>query len=211
MSINRVIISGNLTRDPELRATAAGTSVLSFGIAVNDRYFNKQTNQWEDRPNFVDCTLFGNRANGLAPYLTKGVKVALEGKLRFSQWQDKQGNNRSKLDVIVDEVELLSAQRTHQPAAQAPQQAYQPVQQAPVQQAPYQAQQAPGQAPQQPVAQPAQQPAQQQPAQQQPAMVYTPPQQAAQPVQQPAPQQQQMAGMPEPAPAPSIYDDDIPF
>ena len=61
MSINRVIISGNLTRDPELRSTQSGMDVMSFGVAVNDRRRNPQTNEWEDYPNFVDCTMFGNR------------------------------------------------------------------------------------------------------------------------------------------------------
>ena len=67
MSINRVNITGNLTRDPELRATAGGTQVLSFGVAVNDRRRNAQTGEWEDYPNFVDCTMFGTRAEASEP------------------------------------------------------------------------------------------------------------------------------------------------
>ena len=114
MSINRVNISGNLTRDPEVRQTQGGTAIMSFGVAVNDRRKNPQTGQWEDVPNFIDCTLFGNRANSLAQYLTKGTKVAIEGKLRWSQWQDKSGGNRSKLEVIVDEIEFLSRQQGQQ-------------------------------------------------------------------------------------------------
>ena len=77
MSINRVIISGNLTRDPELRSTQSGMDVMSFGVAVNDRRRNPQTNEWEDYPNFVDCTMFGNRARSLHQYLSKGTKVAI--------------------------------------------------------------------------------------------------------------------------------------
>lgn len=107
MSINRVNISGNLTRDPELRATAAGTSVLTFGIAVNDRHRNKETGEWEDRPNFVDCTMFGTRAESVSCFLSKGAKVALEGKLHWSQWE-KDGQKRSKLDVVVNDIELMS-------------------------------------------------------------------------------------------------------
>ena len=107
MSINRVNISGNLTRDPELKATKSGTSVLSFGVAVNDRRKNPQTGEWEDVPNFVDCTVFGNRADALSRFLSKGSKVALEGKLRYNSWE-KDGVKRSKLSVIVDEVEFLS-------------------------------------------------------------------------------------------------------
>ena len=107
MSINRVNISGNLTRDPELRATAGGTQVLSFGVAVNDRRRNPQSGEWEDYPNFVDCTMFGTRAEAVSRYLSKGSKVAIEGKLRYSSWE-RDGQRRSKLEVIVDEIEFLS-------------------------------------------------------------------------------------------------------
>lgn len=107
MSINRVCITGNLTRDPELRATQSGSQVLSFGIAVNDRRKNQQTGEWEDYPNFVDCTMFGTRAEKIANYLAKGSKVAIEGKLRYSSWE-RDGEHRSKLEVIVDEIEFMS-------------------------------------------------------------------------------------------------------
>lgn len=207
MSINRVNITGNLTRDPELRSTAGGMAVLGFGVAVNDRRKNQQTGQWEDYPNFVDCTMFGNRAEALSRILRKGMKVAIEGKLRYSSWEDKNGGGRrSKLEVIPDEVELLSqnpnAQQGHpqqyapqgyQPQAYAPQQAYQP-QQAPQQQAPqWNAQQAY----QNPPAAP--QPRQQAPA---PVPQYAP-QQTPQAPQQ-APQQPVQQSM-------DVYDDDIPF
>lgn len=109
MSINRVVISGNLTRDAELRETRGGTSVATFGIAVNERRKN-QSGEWEDYANFVDCTIFGRRAEALAQYLTKGLKVAVEGKLHYSSWEDKNGGGkRSKIDVTVDEIELMSS------------------------------------------------------------------------------------------------------
>lgn len=108
MSINKVLISGNLTRDPETRRTAGGTAVLSFGVAVNDRAKNQQTGEWEDRPNFVDCVMFGTSAEAVGRYLSKGGKVAIEGKLRWSQWQAQDGSKRSKLEVIVDEIEFMS-------------------------------------------------------------------------------------------------------
>lgn len=107
MSINKVIISGNLTRDPELRQTSAGTAVLSFGIAVNERMKNSQTGEWEDRANFIDCTMWGKRAEAVSKYLAKGSKVCVEGKLRQSTWE-KEGQKRSKVEVIVDELELMS-------------------------------------------------------------------------------------------------------
>lgn len=123
MSINRVCISGNLTRDPELRSTAGGTSVMSFGVAVNERRKNSQTGEWEDYPNFVDCTLFGKRAEALEQYLSKGAKVAIEGRLRYSSWE-KDGQKRSKLGVIVEEIELMSRRDGEQHQAYA-QQGYQ--------------------------------------------------------------------------------------
>ena len=111
MSINTCIISGNLTRDAELRATAAGNPVCSFGVAVNDRRRN-QNGEWEDYANFVDCTIFGRRAEAIAKYLTKGAKVALEGRLHYSSWEDRNGGGRrSKLDVTVDEIEFMSSRQ----------------------------------------------------------------------------------------------------
>lgn len=185
MSINRVNISGNLTRDPELRATQGGMQVLGFGVAVNDRRRNQQTGEWEDYPNFVDCTMFGNRAESMGRILHKGMKVAIEGKLRYSSW-DKDGQRRSKLEVIVDEIEFMS-QKQGQQAPQGYQQQYAP-QQAPRAYAPQPAPQ-----------QPAPQWNAQQAYQQAPQVA---PQPAPQPAtSQPAPAQQQL----------DVYDEDIPF
>lgn len=196
MSINRVVVSGNLTRDPELRATPGGTQVLGFGVAVNDRRRNQQTGEWEDYPNFIDCTMFGNRAEALSRILRKGMKVAIEGKLRYSSWEDKNGGGRrSKVEIIPDEVVLM---RQNPNGQQAPQQ-YAPQG--------YQQQYAPQQAPRAYAPQPAsQQPAPQWNAQQAPQAAPQRPQQAPQAAPQPAPQQ--------PAPAQQqldVYDEDIPF
>lgn len=118
MSINRVNISGNLTRDAELKTSQSGNSILSFGVAVNDRRKDPNTGEWTDYPNFVDVTIFGNRANALATYLLKGTKVAIDGKLRFSSWE-KNGERRSKLEVIAEDVEFLSSRNDQQrPAPQ---------------------------------------------------------------------------------------------
>lgn len=114
VSINRVNISGNLTRDPELTQTPGGTPVLRFGVAVNDRVQNKQTGEWQDRPNYVDCVMFNRRAESLSRILHKGMKVALEGRLRWSQWQDREtGKNRSKLEVVADEVDFMSQRQNY--------------------------------------------------------------------------------------------------
>jgi single-strand DNA-binding protein len=107
MSINKVVITGNLTRDPELRATPSGTPVLAFSMAVNDRRKNPSSGDWEDVPNYIDCSLFGSRAEGLSKYLSKGSKVGVDGKLRWSSWE-KDGQKRSKVDVTVDNIELLT-------------------------------------------------------------------------------------------------------
>ena len=120
--INVILLSGRLTRDPELRATAGGTQMLAFGVAVNDRRRNQQTGEWEDFPNFVDCIVFGSRAEAVSRFITKGSKVAIEGKLRYSSWETKEGQRRSKLEVIVDEIEFMSrsnGQQVTSPAAEA--------------------------------------------------------------------------------------------
>lgn len=109
MSINRVIVSGNLTREPEVRTTASGNPVMGFGIAVNDRRKNSQTGEWEDYPSFIDCTMFGARAQSVSRFLSKGSKVAIEGKLRWSQWETNEGQKRSKIEIIVDEIEFMSS------------------------------------------------------------------------------------------------------
>lgn len=128
MSINRVNISGNLTRDPELRATPSGQQVLTFGVAVNDRRRNQQ-GEWEDVPNYVDCVVFGSRAEALSKHLSKGSKVAIEGKLRYSSWETKDGQHRSKLEVSVDEIEFMSPKR--EPTSSAPKPPAPPVSPAP--------------------------------------------------------------------------------
>lgn len=130
MSINKVVISGCLTRDPELRSTQGGMEILALGVAVNDRRKNQQTGEWEDVPNFIDCTMFGARAKSVFRFLSKGSKVAIEGKLRWSQWE-RDGQKRSKIEVIVDEIEFMTSRNDAPSQATA-----QPVRQ----QAPYQPQ-----------------------------------------------------------------------
>lgn len=192
MSINRVVVSGNLTRDPELRATPGGTQVLGFGVAVNDRRRNQQTGEWEDYPNFIDCTMFGNRAEALSRILRKGMKVAIEGRLRYSSWEDKNGGGRrSKVEIIPDEVVLMSQNPNGQQAPQYAPHGYQ--QQYAPQRAPRAY--APHPAPQQPAPQWNAQQAYQQAPQ-------AAPRPAPQPAtSQPAPAQQQL----------DVYDEDIPF
>ena len=114
MSINKVFLTGNLTRDPYLGATSGGTSVLKFGLAVNDRRKNNKTGEWEDYPNFVDCVMFGTRASSIKKFLSKGSKVSVDGKLHWSQWE-RDGQKRSKIDVIIDQIEFMSTRNQNQP------------------------------------------------------------------------------------------------
>lgn len=107
MAINRVNLSGNLTRDAELTATQSGTQVAHFVLAVDEHVKNQRTGEWESKPNFIYCVMFGLRAEKLAQYLCKGTKVAVEGRLRYSSWE-RDGKRRSKIEVIVDEVEFMS-------------------------------------------------------------------------------------------------------
>ena len=125
-NINRVVLSGNLTRDPELRQTPSGTGVLSFGVASNDRRRNQQTGEYEEVANYVDCTLFGDRAEPLSRILAKGMKVVVEGRLHYDSWE-RDGERHYKLEVVVTEVDLpqRQAQQQPQPAAQFPQPQYQ--------------------------------------------------------------------------------------
>ena len=110
MSINKVLITGNLTRDPELRATGSGMSVLKMGVAVNDRRKNPQSGEWEEVPNYIDVVVFGTRGESLSRFLSKGAKVAVEGKLRWSSWEDKDsGAKRSKIEVVADDIEFMSS------------------------------------------------------------------------------------------------------
>lgn len=105
MSINQVSISGNLTRDAEYHEGKP----LKFTVAVNERY--KEGDQWKDRTSFIDCVLFGVRAEKLEPYMKKGCKVAVSGKLRQNTWETD-GEKRSKVEVIASEVEIMYQSRT---------------------------------------------------------------------------------------------------
>lgn len=107
MAINTVTVCGNLTRDPEVRQTRGGMPVMTFGVAVNDRRKNNQTGEWEDYANFFDCTMFGERAQSLSRYLSKGMKVTIDGKLRYSAWE-KDGQKHSKVGIIAEDIEFMS-------------------------------------------------------------------------------------------------------
>lgn len=108
MSINRVMVTGNLTKDPETRQVASGMTVMTMRIAVNDRRKNSSTGQWEDAPNYFDVVMFGSRAESLSRFVKKGTKIAVDGKLRWSEWENPAGEKRSKVEIVADDVELLN-------------------------------------------------------------------------------------------------------
>jgi single-strand DNA-binding protein len=103
------MLIGNLTRDSELRHLPSGTPVLEMGLAVNDRRKNGQTGEWEERPNFFNLSMYGDRGEKIAQYLTKGKKVGVVGKLEYRSWETQQGEKRSTIDIIVEDIEFLSS------------------------------------------------------------------------------------------------------
>jgi single-strand DNA-binding protein len=107
-NINRVVLTGNLTRDPELRSTQGGTSVCSLRIASNTRR-RDASGEWADKPNFFDVTVWGAQGENCAQYLSKGRPVAIDGRLEWREWEDKQGNKRQSIDIIADSVQFLGS------------------------------------------------------------------------------------------------------
>jgi single-strand DNA-binding protein len=106
MNINRVVLTGNLTRDPELAATGNGVTFCKLGIAVNTRRKNNSTGDWEEKPNFFRVTVFGRQAESCERYLKKGRPVAIDGRLEWSQYE-RDGQKRESIDIIADNVQFL--------------------------------------------------------------------------------------------------------
>ena len=107
-NINRVVITGNLTRDPELRNTNSGMAVCSLRIASNSRR-KDASGTWVEKPNFFDVTVWGAQGENCAQYLSKGRPVAVDGRLDWREWQDKDGNKRQSIDIIADSVQFLGS------------------------------------------------------------------------------------------------------
>jgi single-strand DNA-binding protein len=107
-NINRVTITGNLTRDPELRSLSSGTSVCELRVACNGSRKDRQTGQWVDKPNYFDVKVWGAQGENCARFLSKGRPVAVDGRLDWSEWADKEsGKNRQKVEIIADTVQFL--------------------------------------------------------------------------------------------------------
>ena len=107
MNINRVILTGNLTKDPDLRATNSGMNVCSLRLAVNSRRKDGSTGQWVEEPNYFDVTVFGAQGENCARFLTKGRPVAVDGRLKWREFTDQQGNQRQAIEIIADAVQFL--------------------------------------------------------------------------------------------------------
>ena len=105
-NINRVVLTGNLTRDPELRSTQGGTSVCSLRIATNSRRKDASGN-WVEKPNYFDVTVWGNQGENCAQYLAKGRPLAIDGRLEWREWEAQDGSKRQAVEVIADTVQFL--------------------------------------------------------------------------------------------------------
>ncbi|HEU4977822.1 MAG TPA: single-stranded DNA-binding protein [Solirubrobacteraceae bacterium] len=110
-NINRVIITGNLTSDPELRSLPSGTSVCKLRVAVNTRKKDGSTGEWVEKPNYFDVTVWGAQGENCARYLSKGRGVAVDGRLEWREWQTDEGQKRQAIDIIADSVQFLGGGR----------------------------------------------------------------------------------------------------
>ena len=108
MNINRVVLTGNLTADPELRPTPSGTPVAHLRLAVNTRRRNSSTGTWEERPNYFDVTVWGAQAENCERYLSKGRPVAVDGRLEWREYEARDGSKRQAVDIIAETVQFLA-------------------------------------------------------------------------------------------------------
>src|SRR3954465_6477460 len=108
-NINRVILTGNLTSDPELSSLPSGTQVCKLRLAVNRRYKDQSSGEWVEKPNYFDVKVWGAQGENCATYLSKGRPVAIDGRLEWREYQDQNGNKRQAGDIIADSVQFLGS------------------------------------------------------------------------------------------------------
>ncbi len=106
-NVNRVVVSGNLTKDPELRQLAGGNSVCKLRIAVNTRKKDRDSNQWSDVPNYFDVTVWGAQGENVAKYLQKGSPLLIDGRLEWREWQAQDGTNRQSVEIIAENTQFI--------------------------------------------------------------------------------------------------------
>lgn len=111
-NINRVILVGNLTRDPELRHTPSGTAVCKLRLAVNSRQKDSATGQWGEKPNYFDITVWGNQGESCAQYLARGRPIGVDGRLDWREWEAQDGTKRQAIEIIADTVQFLGSPRS---------------------------------------------------------------------------------------------------
>ena len=108
-NINSVVVTGNLTKDPELRSTPGGTSVCKLRVAVNSRRKDGQSGEWVDKPNYFDVTVWGAQGENCSTYLSKGRPVAVQGRLDWREWESQEGQKRQAVEIIADTVQFLGS------------------------------------------------------------------------------------------------------
>ena len=111
MSVNSVTLTGLLGQDPEVKATTSGNTVMNFTIAVKERVKSRQTGEWEDETQWFRIVMFGNRAESLSRFISKGSKVTVHGRLRQRTWEDKEGRRRERVEVWADDLDFMSRQQ----------------------------------------------------------------------------------------------------
>ena len=131
-NINRVIITGNLTADPELRSLPSGTSVCKLRVACNTRRKDNSSGEWVDKPNYFDVTVWGAQGENCARYLTKGRGVAIDGRLEWREWENPEGGKRQAIDIIADSVQFLGGGQGEGGGAQQGGQSFTPSSDVPV-------------------------------------------------------------------------------
>jgi single-strand DNA-binding protein len=109
VNVNVVVVTGNLTKDPELRTTANGTSVCKLRIAVNTRRKDPSSGEWVDRPNYFDVTVWGGQGEAAARYLSKGRPVAVDGRLEWREWEAEGGGRRQAVEIVSRDLQFLNA------------------------------------------------------------------------------------------------------
>ena len=113
-NINRVVLTGRLTRDPELRSFPSGMSVCSLRVAFTTRKKDQQTGEWGEKSNFVDVSVWGRQGENVAQYMTKGRQIAIDGRLEWREWETPNGEKRQTIDIVADNVEFIGGREEGQ-------------------------------------------------------------------------------------------------
>ncbi len=120
MNLNRVILTGNLTADPELRTTASGTSVCDLRIACSTRRKDSSSGEWVDKPNYFNVVVWAAQADNAARFLTKGRPVAIDGRLEWREWDTQDGTRRQAVLIVADTVQYLGSARALDTTSEEP-------------------------------------------------------------------------------------------